>query len=57
LLLEVASQIVIGWAVQPDVMVLTKVPHDRALHGDPQGLIHIRRQLFVGAVCSIEPTP
>jgi hypothetical protein len=38
-------------------MALTKVPHGRALHGDPHGLIQIRRQLFVGPVRPIKPTP
>src|SRR5215467_5021146 len=38
-------------------MALTKVPHGRALHGDPCGLIYICRQLFVGPVRAIEPTP
>src|SRR5215470_391190 len=38
-------------------MALTKVPHGRALHGDPCGLIPICRQLFVGPVRAIEPTP
>jgi hypothetical protein len=37
-------------------MALTKVPHGRTLHGDPCGLIHIRRQLFVDPVRTIEPT-
>src|SRR5262245_60941853 len=38
-------------------MTLTKVPHGRPLHGDSRSLIHIRRQLFVGPVRPIEPTP
>ena len=38
-------------------MALTKVPHGRALHGDARGLIHIRRQFFVGPVRAIESTP
>src|SRR5512132_3212988 len=57
LLLGVASQIAIGWPVRPDVMALTKVPHGRPLHRDARGLIHIRRQFFVGPVRAIKPTP
>ena len=57
LLRGVAAHITIGRAVWPDVMALTKVPHGRALHDDPCGLLHIRRQLFVGPVRAIEPTP
>jgi hypothetical protein len=57
LLLGVAAHITRGRAVWPDGMALTKVPHGRALHDDPCGLLHIGRQLFVGPVRAIEPTP
>src|SRR6516162_4731864 len=38
-------------------MALTKGSHGCPLHSDARGLIHIRRQLFVGPVRPIEPTP